>query len=193
MRLISILLCLFPSLANAETIEINADKVLGFISTDFTQDGENDRIVLFMLDEPVLSIFTRWTDGAWANSLFAEGLVEGRNYPDPDPTIALADNGSLVVHSYARKSDPEKMEKTLTIAYRKTDDYKYARYVVAGIIYAWNYGGDPDDRRVCEINFLTRQGEITQGPEQAVKTFYSAIGLYSVDSWPRNMIPEQCF
>ena len=193
MRFISILLSLFPTLAAAETVEINADQVLGFISTDLTQDGENDRIVLFMLDEPVLSIFTRWTDGSWANPLFAEDLVEGRNYPDPDPTIALADNGSVMVRSFARKSDPEKMEKTLTIAYRKTDGYKYARYVVAGVKYEWNYGGDPDDHRVCEINFLTRQGEITQGPAQVVKTFYSAIGLYSVDKWPRNMIPEQCF
>ena len=193
MRVISILLCLLPTLANAETVEISADKVLGFISTDFTQDGENDRIVLFMLDEPVLSIFTRGTDGSWANSLFAEGLVEGRKYPDPDPTIALADNGSVEVRSYARKSDPEKMEKTLIIAYRKTDDYKYARYVVAGIKYEWNYGGDADDRRVCEINFLTSKGEITDGSEQIVNTFYSAIGLYSVDIWPRNMIPEQCF
>jgi hypothetical protein len=193
MRLIIILLCLFPTHTVAESVEFSGGDILGFISADFTQDGNNERIVLFMLDEPVLSIFTRWTDGSWANPLFAEGLVEGRNYPDPDPTIALTDNGSIEVRSLARESDPGQWVKTLTIAYRQTQGFDCKRYVVAGVKYEWNAGGNAEDRRICEINLLTRQGELTHVAKDTVTGFYSQIGVESVDKWPRDMIPEQCF
>ena len=196
MRIISILLCLFPSFAMAENPYISASQVLGFVATDLTGDGHKEHIVLYDLVESpssgiVLTIWDRGEGTEWLNARFSEDFAQN-NGPGREPELRLAENGSVEVHSFSAVDNPVNWEKTLTIAYRHLDGREYPSYLVVGIKYEWNYNGKDDNRRTCEINLLTGRGEITRGTEQISEVFSSSLAPESTDGWPRDMIPEQC-
>ena len=196
MRIISILLCLFPTLAMAENPFISASQVLGFVATDLTGDGHKEHVVLYDLVESpssgvVLTIWDRGDGTEWENSIFSEDIAQN-NGPGREPTLHLAENGSVEVRSYSAKDDPTDWKKTLIVAYRHLDWLEYPTYVVAGIKYEWNIDGKASDRRMCEVNLMTGRGELTRLTDQKVERFTSPLEPDTTDSWPRNMIPEQC-
>jgi len=197
MRLIIILLCLFPTFAAAENPYISASQVLGFIATDLTGDGHKEHVVLYDLVESpssgiVLTIWERGDGDEWLNARFSEDFAQS-NGPDREPELRLAENGSVEVHSFSAADNPANWEKTLTVAHRHLDGREYPSYLVVGLKYEWNYGDKSGDRRTCEINLLTGRGELTRGTEQKVEVFTSSLAPESTDGWPRDMIPEQCF
>jgi hypothetical protein len=181
----------------AENPFISASHVLGFVAADLKGDGYKEHIVLYDLVESpssgvVLTIWERGDGTKWGNSIFSEDFAQN-NGPGREPTLSLAENGSVEVHSFSTADNPANWEKTLTIAYRHLDWLEYPTYVVVGIRYEWDFDGNADDRRLCEINLMTGRGELTRLTDQKVERFTSPLEPEKTDSWPRNMIPEQCF
>jgi len=197
MRFLFAFLVCFPFSALAENPMISASQVLGFVATDLTGNGQKEHIVLYDLEEfptsdIVLTIWGRGGDDEWGNYIFSQGFAQYNDLNRP-PTLSLAENGSVQVHSFSTSETPANWEKTLTIAHRQLDGREYAQYLVVGLKYEWNPGGNAKKRQICEINLLTGRGELTRVGDQTVTVFESSLEPEHTDAWPRDMIPEQCF
>lgn len=194
---LAVFLNLFPTFASAENPYISTSQVLGFVTTDLTGSGRNDRIVLYNLEDApsntvVLSIWNRGDNGEWGNSVFAEYIAQN-NGVDREPTLALAQNGSVEIHSFSLANDPKDWEKTLTIAYRHLDGFTYPEYLVVGVKLEWNNDGNANDRRACDLNLLTGVAEITHRNNNKMRRSNIEWPPETIDAWPRDMIPQSCF
>ena len=193
MRIPTLLLCLVPTFAQAESPFITPYDIFGFVMTDMTGNGVKEHISLYNLDGyPQFSIYQRRKDGKLGNFLFAQGFATNGGL-FREPTLSLGDNGSVKIHSYGPDGSREGWEKTLTVAYRTVNGEDKPRYVVVELKYEWNYDGNPDDRRLCTINLVSHVGELVRGTSRQINAFQSSVGIDTTNGWPLEIIPEECF
>jgi len=200
MRFLTLLFCFLPTLTLAESPDITPYDILDFATTDLTGNGVKEHISLYNMDGlPIFSIYQRRKDDSLGNFLFSQGFATSGG-PFREPSLSLGDNGSVKIHSFGPADGREEWEKTLTVAYRTVsgEDVQYVdedmpRYVTVGLKYEWNHDGNPDDRRICDINLVSRVGELIRGPNRQVTIFQSPIGVEITYGWPVEITPEECF
>lgn len=106
-----------------------------------------------------------------------------------EPSLDLAPNGSLLVHSANDGIGRGRWNAALTLAYRD------GAYQVVGYTYQWRDTIDPQNYGTCDINLLTGKGFLTVagGAEQWITTTTPALPVTEwtlYDSEPPECIVE---
>lgn len=116
-----------------------------------------------------------WTKAAFAPAIVWRGLMAGT-----DPSLEVADNGSLKVMSENSSIGRDRWTQTLTIAYRG------GGFVVAGYTFSYYDTLDPDAGGICDVNLLSGRGT---HKDAAFKTGFAA---RSVSAWTMDTMPPEC-
>lgn len=182
MRILIAALFLFPLPAMAQD-------TLATLMADYNGDGRVDRAELTRdigENSATLNIYLASINGALKLAGTAPGLVWVGNAPmGQQPELRVTDHGSLQVISMNEAIGPDRWHQTLTIAYRD------GIFKLAGYTYEWYDTIDVDEDGKCDINLLTRKGEIILGEDQIKTTFRTDLPIMSVWDWTPQM-PFEC-
>lgn len=181
-------LILFPSVLFAQERMVSPADVLSVITADWNKDGRKDRAVLmynYEMGEADLVIYLGSKD-AMVEHAFAPQIAWYGSMWGQQPSLALSDAGSLLIHSLNIGMGRNRWEQTLTIAYRDE------AFVVAGYTHSYHDSITPDDYGMCDVNLLTGNGEVSTG-EGSLRKFMLGDTSISLLDWNLDTYPPECF
>jgi len=180
MRLIVILLTLFPNLALAQkTAQIDGD---------FTGDGRADRAVLTQTatgDQADLLLYIRQPDDSLFLQATAIKLAWVGGMAGQKPQLEISPHGSLLVHIMNTTIGRDRWHETLTIAWRND------RFMLAGYSHRWFDTIDDQNNRTCHVNLLSGKGMRTRGTFLREIAFMTETRSAPISEWDHEP-PKEC-
>lgn len=176
---------LFLPAASAQdsAVLVDPNKLLSLTSSDWNDDGRPDRAVLIANEmdenEADLLILLSGGDGrpellrvpriAWVGGMWGQ-----------EPSLELAENGSLIVVSENETIGRERWRMALTLAYRG------GAFVVGGFTWTSRDSLEPDNSTHCDINLFNGRGIRNDKP---ISTTMRAL---PVAEWDLDTFPGEC-
>lgn len=165
------------------TLAATAQTVAGPVTSDLNGDGRAERFTLLHTGDGIADLHVENTGGravmatdiAWIGGIGQQ------------PELALAPNGSVLLHSMNEAIGRNRWHLTLTIAWRN------GAYRVAGYTYDWYDTLNLEDRGRCDLNLLNGRGFVTHGDgaKRAIRTTMPAL---PVTEWKDDIAtPQVCF
>ncbi len=139
---------------------------------DLNGDGRAERFWLYAGGDAMADLVIEGTGGA---TVQVPGFVWAGTMAGNEPSLELAENGSVRVISGNLSVGRNRWQQVLTIAYRN------GGYMIAGYTYDSYDTLDLDAGGTCDVNLLTGRGALTMGGKSVPIT----VGMRApfVDDW----------
>ena len=161
------------------TLPAGAQSLGPMQSSDLNNDGRVERFTL--IDNGNGSADLQ-IENTGSGVLYAQNIVWAGGIGQI-PSLSLAPNGSVKVHSQNDSIGRYRWSQVLTIAYRQ------GQYRVAGFTYSWRDTLNLPDNGTCDLNLLSGRGVVTidNGPQRNISTSMAA---RPITQWSDDIAPS---